>query len=32
MLPVSFMNEEATNDLSSVGYVFCYKTGIKSVV
>lgn len=25
MLPVSFMNEEATNDLSSIGYVFCSK-------
>lgn len=26
MLPVSFMNEEATNDLSAVGHVFYYNT------
>lgn len=32
MLPVSFMNEEATNDLSSIGYVFCSKTGRKPVI
>ena len=32
MLPVSFMNEEATNDLSAVGHVFYYNTFEKYVI